>query len=195
MTTATLNGDKPQRKQLSEQLDRLDNILDTLSEGLNGAVADAAGQAIHLALKDALVEIMTDPNLRARLHQATAPESPHEPSQPAKRPGFWARLKAKAGQTVAAVGHTVSQAVHGAARRVQAIAAAAAEKVRAIGDLGRLKELVQVGLGIGMVVGLASYLAPHAMAALVAGISGAVAATAVKVGVWTRQAFHALTKA
>jgi len=42
MSTATMNGNtipvKPtQRKQLSEQLDRLDNIIDALGEGLPGA--------------------------------------------------------------------------------------------------------------------------------------------------------------
>jgi hypothetical protein len=38
---ATTNA-KPPRKQLSDQLDRLDSILDGLGDGLNGAVADAA---------------------------------------------------------------------------------------------------------------------------------------------------------
>ena len=41
MTTATMTNDKP-RKQLSDQLDRLDGILDALSEGLTGSVTDAA---------------------------------------------------------------------------------------------------------------------------------------------------------
>ena len=41
MPETTTNG-KPKRKQLSEQLDRLDGIIDVLAEGLNKAVADAA---------------------------------------------------------------------------------------------------------------------------------------------------------
>ena len=39
MSTATANG-RPQRKQLSDQLDRLDAILDVLAEGLPGAVGE-----------------------------------------------------------------------------------------------------------------------------------------------------------
>ena len=39
MTTATKNG--APRKQLSDQIDRLDGVIDALDEGLKGAVADA----------------------------------------------------------------------------------------------------------------------------------------------------------
>jgi len=38
--TATMNG-RPQRKQLSDQLDRLDTMIDCLSDALPQAVADA----------------------------------------------------------------------------------------------------------------------------------------------------------
>ena len=61
MSTATATNGKPQRKQLSDQLDRLDGIIDALAEGLNGAVADAAREGTRLAVKDAIVEIMTNP--------------------------------------------------------------------------------------------------------------------------------------
>ena len=42
MSTAPVSNGKPQRKQLSEQLDRFDTMLDGLSEGLSAAIADAA---------------------------------------------------------------------------------------------------------------------------------------------------------
>ena len=64
--TDTMNG-KPQRKQLADQLDRLDGIIDALAAGLNQAVADAAREGTRLAVKDAIVEIMTNPELRALL--------------------------------------------------------------------------------------------------------------------------------
>ena len=48
--TATMNG-KPRRKQLADQLDRLDGIIDALAEGLNGAVADAAREGTRQAVK------------------------------------------------------------------------------------------------------------------------------------------------
>ena len=72
--TTTTNG-RPQRKQLADQLDRLDAILDCLADGLNQAVADAAREGTRLAVKDAIVEIMTNPDLRALLasHAPAAP--------------------------------------------------------------------------------------------------------------------------
>lgn len=195
MTATTLSNTKPPRKQLSDQLDRLDSILDVLGEGLNGAVADAAREGTRLAVKDAIVEILTDPSLRARLFQASAPEPAQQPPQPARQPGFWARLKAKAGQAVAAVGRMASTVVQGAVRSVQWIATAAAEGVLALGSLGSLKKLALVGLGAGAAVGLASLLAPHAVAAVLAALSSAVAAGAVQVGIWTRRTVRALTLA
>ena len=49
--TATTNGRLP-RKQLGDQLDRLDSILDGLSDALNEAVADAAREGARAAVKD-----------------------------------------------------------------------------------------------------------------------------------------------
>jgi hypothetical protein len=202
MTTATVNNSHPMRKQLSHQLDRLDNILDGLSEALSGAVADATREGTRLALKDAIIEILTDPNLRSRLHRATAPEPVEAPRPQACQPGFWARVKAKASQAMAAVGRLASKvvqgtvrSVQGAVRTVQGVAAASVTGVRTLGALGSLKKLALVGLGVGVAVGVACFLAPHAVAAAVSGISGVVAASAIQVGVWTRRAFRALTLA
>jgi hypothetical protein len=66
------------RKSLSEQIDRLDKILDGLAEALNGAVADAVTQAVSLAVKEAvqtvLTEVLSNPDLRAQLQgSAVAP--------------------------------------------------------------------------------------------------------------------------
>ena len=67
---------KPQRKQLSDQLDRLGGVIDALAEGLNGAVADAAREGTRLAVKDAIVEIMTNPELRALIAPAAPASAP-----------------------------------------------------------------------------------------------------------------------
>jgi hypothetical protein len=197
MTTATASNQQAPRKQLSDQLDRLDTILDALSEGLNGAGADAAREGTRQALKDAIIEIMTDPTLRARLHEASAPPAP-VPAEPAPlptKPSLWARLKAKAGQALATVGRTASQLVEGATRTVQMVTDMAAQGVRALQGLGSLKTLALVGLGVGVAVGVASFLTPHAVAVAVSGVCGAVAAAAVQIGVWTRRAFRAIAMA
>src|SRR5436305_4270712 len=94
----TTNG-KPQRKQLSDQLDRLDGIIDCLADGLNQAVADAAREGTRLAVKDAIVEILTNPDLRAAVRAAGEAAGPPTDA----RPNFWQRLKAKAAAATAAV--------------------------------------------------------------------------------------------
>jgi hypothetical protein len=81
----------PERKQLADQLDRFDALLDGLSEGLMGAITDAVRDGTRLAVKDAIVEILTDPALRVKLHQAAAPEPAAAPAPGEPRPGFWAR--------------------------------------------------------------------------------------------------------
>jgi hypothetical protein len=186
VNAASISKGTQQRKQQSDQLDRLDSILDALSEGLNGAVADAAREGTRLAVKDAIIEIMTDPTLRNRLHEATAPE-------PAPKTGLWAWAKAKTGQAVAAVSGAASKLLDSAARSGQRLAGVAARGVRALQGLGRWKNLALVGLGVGVAVGLATFLAPHAVAAAVSGLSGAVAATAIHFRVWTRRTARALS--
>jgi hypothetical protein len=191
METATICNNTP-RKQLSEQLDRLDAILDALSEGLNSAVADAAREGTRLAVKDAVISIMTDVNLRAQLHLATAPEPPAEPT---RKPGFWARLKAKAGQAGKAVSRMATHIGEGSARAARTAVAAAGQAVGVIQELGSLRTLALVGLGVGTTMGLLSSLAPHAVSAAVAAVNGAVAAVAVQLGVWTRRAWRAFRMA
>ena len=77
--TATMNG-KPQRKQLADQLDRLDSIIDALAEGLPGAVADACREGARAAVKDAIIEILSNPELRAMLAPPRPGVGAHDPA-------------------------------------------------------------------------------------------------------------------
>jgi hypothetical protein len=184
MTSTTTDNDKPRRKQLSDQLDRLDGIIDALGEGLNEAVADAAREGTRLALKDAIVEIMTDATLRASLHQATAPEPADEP--PLKQEaGFWARLKAGAGRVVQSVRHMAAKAVTRVQRGVKAVVLGTVAAARAVGRLGAWKTLA---LGAGIAVAAVGFVVPGAVAAGLRAIGGAAAAAAVQVGAWARRA-------
>jgi hypothetical protein len=192
MSTASITNSNPPRKQLSDQIDRLDGILDGLSEALNGAVADAAREGTRQAVKDAVIEIMTDPTLRARLHQATAPEPASEPALTAPKPGFWARLKACTVQAAKSVGQMACNTVRSVGRGAKALAANVAEAVRAVGQFGSLKRLAVVGIGGGIAFAAAAVLAPHAVTAALSAVSGAVAAAAVTVGFWTRRAVRSL---
>jgi hypothetical protein len=192
MSTPTVSNSNPPRRQLSDQIDRLDRVLDGLAEGLNSAVADAAREGTRLAVKDAIVEILTEPTLRARLHQATAPEPPGDGDRPARRPGFWARLKARTAQAFQSAGQIASHAVRGVVCGAKALAAKAASAVRAVGQLGSLKRLTVVGLGAGIAFATAAAVAPRAVATALSAVSGAVAGAAVQVGFWTRRTVRSL---
>ncbi len=190
--TATMNG-KP-RKQLADQLDRLDGIIDALADGLNQAVADAAREGTRLAVKDAIVEIMTNPELRAMLaparpEPAPAPAAPPPAAVPApKKPGLWSRLKAKAA--------TARDALTGAAAKAKAAVAAkykaASDTVVAVGtatgEALPLRRVLWVGLGVGLAVGIVCLVVPHAAAAAVSAVSVAATTVAVQTGSWLKRA-------
>jgi hypothetical protein len=90
MTTTTTNPNGRTRKSLGEQLDRLDAILDGLSEALQGAVAAAVTQAVGVAVKEAvqavLAEALTNPALRERAMAAASPPAPRADSPSVPRP-------------------------------------------------------------------------------------------------------------
>jgi hypothetical protein len=190
MNAATISNAKPPRKQLSDQLDRLDCILDVLSDGLNGAVAEAAREGTRLAVRDAIVQLMTDSTLRAKLHQATAPETPADPVEADDKPRFWRRVKAYAGQVVESVGRIASNAMIAIKDKAKALTQAAAETARSVrDDLGTLKSTVLV---VGVTMAIGSYLAPHAASAAVAGMSSAIAVIAIRLGLWLGRTRRAL---
>lgn len=191
MTASLTSNNRPQRKQLSEQIDRLDTILDGLSEGLNNSVADAAREGMRLALKDALVEIMTDPSLRAKLHQATAPEP--APELVASRPGLLERLMMGFQQVVQSVVAAASCLVDRGRACGRNVAQAAADGVQSARALGNLKNLAFVGVGVGATIGVVGLVAPHTVTAGLSGVCGGVAAIAVQLGIWTRRALGALS--
>jgi hypothetical protein len=89
MTTVTPTNDRP-RKSLAEQLDRLDAILDGLSEALQGAVADAVQHAVAVAVKDAvqgvLSELLANPAVLAMLRGPTTPAPERPPATSAPSP-------------------------------------------------------------------------------------------------------------
>ncbi len=192
--TATMNG-KPQRKQLADQLDRLDAIIDALSDGLNGAVADAAREGTRLAVKDAIVEIMTNPELRAMLapprpEPTPVPAAPpvYDLPQEPKTPGLWTRMKAKAAAARAAVVK--------AAKKVKAKVADACKAVRetvtsvgeATGEVLPVKRVLWTAAAVGVAVGVVCLVVPQTAAAAVSAVSVAATAVAVQAGSWLKRA-------
>src|SRR4051794_5014040 len=103
--TVTMNNGKT-RRTLAEQIDRLDVVLDGLAYNLNEAVAaavkDAAGATVKEAVREALMQVLTNPELLALLGGAARAHNPEPPdAAPAAaenpRPSFRDRLGAMAG--------------------------------------------------------------------------------------------------
>jgi hypothetical protein len=185
--SATMNG-RPPRKQLSDelgrletQLDRHDAILDALADGLNEAVKDAATEGTRLAVKDALVEILTDPALRAALHTASAPPVK------VKKESAWDRLKARVRQAATTAKGAGVAVVAAVAARAVAVRTAAGTVGTAARWAWRLRTGMLIGLGVGAVVAGVSYLTSHSVAAALSGAGAAVTAGVVQAGLWARR--------
>ena len=191
-TTTTMNG-KP-RKQLADQLDRLDGIIDALADGLNQAVIDAAREGTRLAVKDAIDEIMTNPELRALLapgrpEPTPAPAAPPPEAGPEpKAPGLWTRLKAKVAAARDALTGTATKAKEAVAAKYRAASATVAAVGAAAGEALPLRRVLWVGLGAGLLVGLVCLIVPHAAAAAVSAVSVAATTVAVQTGTWLKKA-------
>src|SRR5262249_11212561 len=87
----TTNNTTRPRKNLADQINRLDSILDGLSDNRNEAVASAVQQAVAAAVKEAvtsgvtqaIVEVLTNPELQQLLHPPKPPAPPvHSPTPP-----------------------------------------------------------------------------------------------------------------
>ena len=119
MSNATKNGTGTPRKQLSDQLDRLDTILDVLDEGLKGAVADAVREAVGAAVSEAvqavLLELMTNPEIR-KMAQQPAPDPPPRKDEEQRKPSgsllsrAWGKVRSAAASCAGTVGAALTAA-------------------------------------------------------------------------------------
>ena len=192
--TATLNGKPQSRKQLADQLDRLDSIIDALAEGLPGAVADACRDGARLAVKDAIIEIISNPELRALLapppvSAPSVPVSPPEPKpMPDPKPGFWKRFTSKAKAATNAVVGAAVKAKESVVDRCKAARDTIAAVGTAAGEVMPTKQISLVALGVGIVVGVACLVVPQTVAAVVGAAGAAATAVCVQVGGWLKRA-------
>ena len=92
MSNASVAGadGRSRRKSLADQLDRLDGVIDDLSEGLNQAVTHVVGQAVTTAVRQAIEGLMqtvlANPELLRNLAAQLGPPAAAEPAAPAEAP-------------------------------------------------------------------------------------------------------------
>jgi hypothetical protein len=196
--SATMNG-RPQRKQLSDQLDRLDTMIDCLSEALPQAVADATREGTRSAVRDILSELLRDPEILARLRDAlgsAAPTKPSEPVAPAPTPTSTSHSPGPSlltrvggglqrGASVAvAKGRQAFATIRARIREAKDRAGAAIRTAQTVVPLGRF---AATAAAVGVTVAAVSYVAPQGFSAVVSGVGGAVVAAAVQTYRWLRR--------
>lgn len=158
----TASSSPPRRKQLSDQLDRFDSLLDGLADGLNEAVADAAREGARAAVAEVLTALLADPRVLAA---ASPPPERVAPAEP--RPSVWDRAGA------------IARQARSAAARLGRTALASVRAVRQAGPLGRTLTAAAV---VGGAAGAAVLLAPAWFAASVAATAAAAATGAARLG-------------
>jgi len=185
-TTNTIN--RP-RKNLADQIDRLDSILDGLSEGLNEAVATAVKEAVTTGVQQAIVEVLTNAELQQLLRPPTTPAPPPSPPAPSESAGgggflggLWLALCGTAGRVAKAAGRAAS-AVGGwlaaTAQKARDLVAGGVQKVRrgACTLYGWvLTSRVAKVVGVGGVIAVGCCLGNPALAGAVGGAALAAAA-------------------
>jgi hypothetical protein len=194
MTTTTTPKNGQERKTLSSQLDRLDLILDALAEGLPQAVdltvRETVGAAVQEAVKAAIIEVLSNPDLLARLRPASKPEPATVPSPP-RGPGWLGRL---AGATRAAC-QTAGQLVKKGASKVARVAGNVVQAARhqlavtwqegkklaqagwaflrtALGVAWHMRKPLIIAVGAGTLIGVGCYCAGPVVASTVSGLAG-----------------------
>jgi hypothetical protein len=164
---------------LSDQLDRFDQILDGLAEGLQGAITDAAREGTRVAVREAVQAVLADPVLRTVLTRLAAPV--------AARPSVWARVKATLARLKVGIVQAVAPVVRPMVEQARAVTRTVGQIGRALGITWQWRRGLAVGAGIGLVVAGVSYVSSHGVSAILSGIGGAVTAVAVQIGFWVRR--------
>jgi hypothetical protein len=189
MSEATMNG-RLGRKQLSDQLDRLDKMIDVLGTGLNEAVATAVKDGAKSAVQEILAELLSNPEtlnlirgfvspLQMPQLQATAPQS----AQTASTPSIGDHVRRITSRIVA----TVKAIVGGVKQKVLSTCDAVKTSALAVTTNWRIRRVLVVGGVMGVAAVMASQMS-HPVATTLAGIGGAATAVAVQCGLWLRAA-------
>jgi hypothetical protein len=194
MTTMT-NGQV--RKSLASQIDRRDQILDGLAEGLNEAVATAVKEAVALAVQEAvhgiLAEVLTNADLLVKLRGTigvTTADNTTPQAAPAAKKSFIGNLAGQVGSWLGLGWRSVRQA--GAS--VVAGIGQAISTVKCRWQLvRRFRLLVLTAVIVGGVAGVGAYCGGPYVAAFAGWLAGFTTTLTVQAGIWLRRAFGSLS--
>jgi hypothetical protein len=189
--TLTNNTNRP-RKNLADQIDRLDSILDGLADNLNEAVATAVQQAVAAAVQEAVKQAVIEVVTNAELQQLLRPPAPRAEAQTERQlgstdgggflGGLWQAVRGVAGRVAETAGRAAS-AVGGwmasTARQARDLVASGVQKVRrgarTLYAWVLTSRVTQV-LGVGGLIAAVCFVVNPALAGAVGAAALAVAA-------------------
>jgi len=186
----TISNGRPQRKQLSDQLDRLDSIIDTLAEGLNSAVADAAREGSRQAVKEIVTELLTNPDILAMIRSAAvgsipAPMKSSESMPPVESPAPMAKPAGFVSTTISAVVKTASSAIVRVTNTVRKLWTRTVMTISAIRHNPQLRKMLVIGVSVGLATAVLA-TTNHTVAAALSGLGAAATVVSVQVSGWLR---------
>jgi hypothetical protein len=196
VTTTNTNGRVP-RKTLASQIDRLDTILDDLATGLNeavttavaGAVRGVVGEAVTQAVQVAVREVLTNAELLNRL----TPKPVAIPARQNVASKLWHGLMSAAGSCWRRASALVSRGRSKFSQSLTQLSQDARELARNVKRgmtnfgrrvflggvvllalVSRFRKPLAMALGVGVSLGLGSYLAGPLVSSLTSGLAGFV---------------------
>jgi hypothetical protein len=196
----TMTLDNGVRKTLASQIDRLDSILDGLAANLNEAVADGVKGAVTVAVQEAvhaaLVEILSNAQVRRRL--SVQPPVLVRLAEKARSCWSWLAGTAKAVwskvvATATAAGDKVQAKVRSFVTATSAKVSQAPQQVVRCAKTGwmlvttlaslarRFRTQLLVALAVGVLVGVVCYVAGRQVASVVCGLAAFVGSLAAGV--------------
>jgi hypothetical protein len=174
METATTTNGKL-RKSLSEQIDRLDAILDGLSAALNESVAGAVQEAVGLAVREAvqavLTEVLANPTVLALLNGGSS------------QPSVGDRVRV----ACCFVATKVRSAVYGCKSLCGRVGRMFTGVVKRLAVVRHCKAQLLTALGVGCAAGTAVYFAGPWLAVAAGGFGGFAVTAAVQGWLWLRR--------
>lgn len=156
MSATLTNGT---RKTLSEQIDRLDAMLDGLADAIPEAVADAVRAAVAVAVREAvqnaITEVLTNPEVLVRIREASTPPAPTVVAPITCPPSSASRIPSRLRLWYSLAHARCTQARAVVADRLRSARAWAGRQVELA---RRWRKPIVAGLGLGVTVALIAYL-------------------------------------